>query len=125
MCAATVCVAVSAGRLPYTMYPGDFVNQVSMEDMGMRPNATTGNPGHTYRFYTGTPVYPFGAGLRCGVCGGGGTVWVRTVRGITKPASSQGSPCTSLPEPPSLPVPSHRRLPHCYIPVSSHRCLPF
>ena len=63
--AAKCCVPnVSAGRLPYTLYPNDFVNQVSMEDMGMRPNATTGNPGHTYRFYTGNPVYPFGAGLR-------------------------------------------------------------
>jgi len=29
----------------------------------MRPNSTTGNPGRTYRFYTGTPVYPFGHGL--------------------------------------------------------------
>ncbi len=36
-----------------------------MTDMGMRPNATSGNPGHTYRFYTGTPIYPFGTGLRC------------------------------------------------------------
>ncbi len=46
------------------MYPAAFVNQVPMTDMGMRPNATSGNPGHTYRFYTGTPVYPFGSGLR-------------------------------------------------------------
>ena len=60
-----VCVFVlAAGRLPYTIYPGEFVNQVSMFDMGMRPNATSGNPGHTYRFYTGTPVYAFGTGLR-------------------------------------------------------------
>ena len=31
--------------------------------MGMRPNAKTGNPGRGYRFYTGEPVYKFGAGL--------------------------------------------------------------
>lgn len=31
--------------------------------MGMRPNSETGNPGRTYRFYTGTPVYEFGYGL--------------------------------------------------------------
>jgi len=52
-----------AGRLPYTLYPGAYVNQVSMFDMGMRPNASNGNPGRTYRFYTGTPVYAFGTGL--------------------------------------------------------------
>jgi len=52
-----------AGRLPYTLYPSNYVNQVSMLDMGMRPNASNGNPGRTYRFYTGTPVYAFGTGL--------------------------------------------------------------
>eukprot|EP01123_Difflugia_compressa_P001965 TRINITY_DN1254_c0_g1_i1.p1 TRINITY_DN1254_c0_g1~~TRINITY_DN1254_c0_g1_i1.p1 ORF type:complete len:830 (+),score=168.28 TRINITY_DN1254_c0_g1_i1:160-2490(+) len=52
-----------AGRLPYTLYPANYVNQVSMFDMNMRPNTTTGNPGRTYRFYTGTPVYSFGQGL--------------------------------------------------------------
>jgi len=52
-----------AGRLPYTIYPAQFTNQVSMFDMQMRPNASTGNPGHTYKFYTGTPVYEFGTGL--------------------------------------------------------------
>ena len=32
----------------------------------MRPNATSGNPGHTYRFYNGsygTPAYSFGDGM--------------------------------------------------------------
>eukprot|EP01120_Amphizonella_sp_Union-15-10_P013666 TRINITY_DN6394_c0_g1_i2.p1 TRINITY_DN6394_c0_g1~~TRINITY_DN6394_c0_g1_i2.p1 ORF type:complete len:328 (-),score=80.86 TRINITY_DN6394_c0_g1_i2:13-996(-) len=52
-----------SGRLPYTIYPADYINQISMFDMNMRPNATTGSPGRTYRFYTGTPVYPFGFGL--------------------------------------------------------------
>jgi hypothetical protein len=40
------------GRLPYTIYPAEYVDQVSMLDMGMRPNASNGNPGRTYRFYT-------------------------------------------------------------------------
>jgi len=31
--------------------------------MNMRPNATTGCPGRTHRFYSGPTVYPFGAGL--------------------------------------------------------------
>eukprot|EP01121_Diplochlamys_sp_Union-15-3_P018262 TRINITY_DN661_c0_g1_i1.p1 TRINITY_DN661_c0_g1~~TRINITY_DN661_c0_g1_i1.p1 ORF type:complete len:885 (-),score=214.53 TRINITY_DN661_c0_g1_i1:67-2721(-) len=51
------------GRLPYTVYPADYINQVSMFDMGMRPNASNGNPGRTYRFYTGPTVYEFGSGL--------------------------------------------------------------
>jgi len=54
---------VPAGRLPYTIYQAGYVNQVSMFDMGMRPNSSNGSPGRTYRFYTGTPVYTFGTGL--------------------------------------------------------------
>jgi beta-glucosidase-like glycosyl hydrolase len=52
-----------SGRMTHTTYPANYVNQVSNIDMGMRPNSTTGNPGRTYRFYTGEAVYPFGTGL--------------------------------------------------------------
>jgi len=52
-----------AGRLPFTVHTADFINQVFMSDMGMRPNASSPNPGRTYRFFTGVPVYPFGTGL--------------------------------------------------------------
>ncbi|KAF1794772.1 Glycoside hydrolase family 3 [Phytophthora cactorum] len=31
--------------------------------MHMRPTFVTGNPGRTYRFFTGVPVYEFGFGL--------------------------------------------------------------
>jgi hypothetical protein len=55
--------AAPAGRLPQTIYPLSYVNEVSMMDMGMRPNATTGNPGRGYRYYTGQAVLPFGFGL--------------------------------------------------------------
>jgi len=34
-----------------------------MFDQNIRPNPATGNPGRTYKWYTGTPVYPFGYGL--------------------------------------------------------------
>ncbi|EGD77165.1 beta-glucosidase [Salpingoeca rosetta] len=51
------------GRLPYTIYPGSYVDACSMLDNGMRPNKTSGNPGRTYRFYTGKPVYEYGTGL--------------------------------------------------------------
>jgi hypothetical protein len=51
-------VVSPSGMLPFTMYPADFVNQVPMSDMSMRPSATS--PGHTYRFYTGAPTFAFG-----------------------------------------------------------------
>ena len=50
-----------AGRLPITFYPASYVDQVSMLDMSMRPSST--NPGRTYKFYTGQPVFGFGFGL--------------------------------------------------------------
>jgi hypothetical protein len=49
------------GRLPITFYPASYVDQVSMFDMSMRPSST--NPGRTYKFYTGQPVFEFGFGL--------------------------------------------------------------
>ena len=56
-----------AGRMSQTTYPASFVNEVSMSDFGMRPGPSAWppgtNPGRTYRFYTGTPVLPFGYGL--------------------------------------------------------------
>ena len=50
-----------AGRLPVTWYPAEYVDQVPMTDQSMRASAT--NPGRTYKFYTGTPVYAFGTGM--------------------------------------------------------------
>ena len=68
---------VPAGRTIQTIYDSAWQNSVSIFDMGMRPgpsdfprpdcsaeqcpNAT--NPGRTHKFYTGTPVVPFGFGL--------------------------------------------------------------
>ncbi|KAF5386307.1 hypothetical protein D9757_008583 [Collybiopsis confluens] len=50
-----------AGRLPVTQYAADYVNQVQMTDMTLRPSSTS--PGRTYKWYTGEAVYPFGFGL--------------------------------------------------------------
>ena len=66
-----------AGRLVQTIYPAAFADEVSIFDQQLRPgpsdwpapgcaappcpNGT--NPGRTHRFYTGTPVLPFGFGL--------------------------------------------------------------
>ena len=47
-----------SGRLPFTIYPADYVNQISFFNMSMRAP-----PGRTYKFYTGIPVYAFGTGL--------------------------------------------------------------
>jgi hypothetical protein len=52
-----------SGKLSMTWYPEELTKQVTIKDMGMRPNQKTGNPGRTYRFYTGTPVFKFGEGL--------------------------------------------------------------
>lgn len=51
-----------AGRLPVTQYPAHYVNDVAMTDMNLRPNATSGNPGRTYKWYNDA-VLPFGHGL--------------------------------------------------------------
>ena len=50
-----------AGRLPVTWYPAEYVDQVPMTDQSMRSSST--NPGRTYKFYTGKPVFAFGTGL--------------------------------------------------------------
>ena len=50
-----------AGKLPVTWYPSSYVDAVPMTDQSMRASPT--NPGRTYKFYTGTPVFPFGHGL--------------------------------------------------------------
>lgn len=52
-----------SGKLTMTWYPESFAQAVSIFDMGMRPNKTSGNPGRSHRFYTGTPVFAFGEGL--------------------------------------------------------------
>jgi beta-D-xylosidase 4 len=52
-----------AGRLPLTQYPAGFTSQVAITDMNLRPNTATGNPGRTYKWYTGTAVYPYGSGV--------------------------------------------------------------
>ncbi|XP_065183747.1 uncharacterized protein LOC135814545 isoform X1 [Sycon ciliatum] len=46
------------GRLPYTIYPDAYVNQISMFDMSFRSS-----PGRTYKFFTGEAAYGFGDGL--------------------------------------------------------------
>lgn len=51
-----------AGRLPVTQYPADYVNEVAMTDMNLRPNETTGNPGRTYKWFSNATL-PFGHGL--------------------------------------------------------------
>jgi len=53
--------AAPAGRLPVTQYPLDYVYEIPMTDMALRPSATS--PGRTYMWYTGTPILEFGYGL--------------------------------------------------------------
>jgi len=51
------------GKMPFTMYPKDYINSVKMSDMSMAPNAATGSPGRSYRYYAGAATYPFGYGI--------------------------------------------------------------
>ena len=46
------------GRMVYTMYPHDFINENPMTNYDMSLP-----PGRTYRYYTGTPLFTFGSGL--------------------------------------------------------------
>jgi beta-glucosidase-like glycosyl hydrolase len=46
------------GKLPVTMYHSNYTNEVDFLNMSM-----TAGPGRSYRYYTGTPLYPFGFGL--------------------------------------------------------------
>jgi beta-D-xylosidase 4 len=50
-----------AGRLVTTQYPAEYATQFPALDMSLRPSGS--NPGQTYIWYTGTPVYQFGDGL--------------------------------------------------------------
>ena len=56
-----------SGRMVQTIYPEDYINQISMFEAGLRPGKSQWppftTPGRTYRFYTGKPVLPFGYGL--------------------------------------------------------------
>lgn len=57
-----------AGRLPLTQYPADYIQNVSMTDMSLRPSgdeegAGVRFPGRTYRWYEGEATFPFGSGL--------------------------------------------------------------
>ncbi|OQO01075.1 hypothetical protein B0A48_13318 [Cryoendolithus antarcticus] len=49
-----------AGRLPTTMYPANYIAQVPMTDMSLRPS--TNNPGRTYQWYD-KAILPFGTGM--------------------------------------------------------------
>lgn len=46
------------GKLPITLYPHDYIKQQPMTNYDMSIA-----PGRTYRYYRGTPLFPFGFGL--------------------------------------------------------------
>lgn len=51
----------ASGRLPITQYPAEYVEGLAESEMALRPSGSY--PGRTYKWYTGTPTYPFGFGL--------------------------------------------------------------
>lgn len=50
-----------AGRLPVTQYPASYASEVDIFNINLRPSGSF--PGRTYKWFTGTPVLPFGHGL--------------------------------------------------------------
>jgi len=46
------------GKLPATMYPSSYINDVNFLNMSM-----VAGPGRSYKYYTGKPTFPFGYGL--------------------------------------------------------------
>ncbi|KAJ5259586.1 hypothetical protein N7478_012567 [Penicillium angulare] len=50
-----------AGRLTTTQYPAKYALEFPAVDMSLRPQGD--NPGQTYMWYTGNPVYEFGHGM--------------------------------------------------------------
>lgn len=46
-----------------TWYPRSYTDTVTMSNMNMRADPSTGYPGRSYRFYRGETVYSFGYGL--------------------------------------------------------------
>ena len=49
------------GRLPYTIYPSSYQEELAIQDMQMQ--ASKNYPGRGYRYYTGKPLFEFGDGL--------------------------------------------------------------
>ena len=45
------------GKMPYTVYPKNYIYEQSMQNYDMAKA-----PGRTYRYYTGTPLFKFGEG---------------------------------------------------------------
>eukprot|EP01063_Lacrimia_lanifica_P033224 TRINITY_DN5856_c1_g3_i1.p1 TRINITY_DN5856_c1_g3~~TRINITY_DN5856_c1_g3_i1.p1 ORF type:complete len:791 (+),score=188.18 TRINITY_DN5856_c1_g3_i1:66-2438(+) len=48
------------GKMPYTVYPAEYVDAIDMGNMAFDDAAT---PGRSYRYYTGIPEWRFGHGL--------------------------------------------------------------
>ena len=52
--------ASPSGLLPVTVYDADFIHRRPITNLELRSSAL--QPGITYRYYTGTPLWPFGFG---------------------------------------------------------------
>jgi len=52
-----------SGKLPYTIFPKDYVNQLPLTDMTMSFDVNKYYPGRTYRYFIDLPLWSFGFGM--------------------------------------------------------------
>lgn len=74
-------VQAPSGRMPVTVYPASYVDDVPITDMNLRPGDSNNGLGRTHMWYTGTLVVPFGHGLSY-------TEWEYEIRGKDNSGSS-------------------------------------
>ncbi|KAL6643555.1 hypothetical protein ACP70R_018321 [Stipagrostis hirtigluma subsp. patula] len=85
------------GRLPLTWFKNEYISQLPMTSMPLRPVPELGYPGRTYKFYDGEDVlYPFGHGLSYTKF-----LYETHTNGTTVTISTAGSHCKGLSRKPS------------------------
>jgi len=87
------------GKLPHTLYPLNYTRAVPITDMAMAPNAATGAPGRTYKYYAGPALFPAFWGLSYTNFSVTGSCNVSAARAAAEPRAltqGEGVACTAV-----------------------------